>query len=327
MKKRLLSAALLLLAAPLAAQTAPRSAKKPAAKARAAAAKPAPAKPAAPAEKQREPAKTPPWLDLDGLFQKNIKIGDIEVFTPVTGVTTAQDTYDIFAPFEGRVEDMQAELFEYVTPKTIIGRMVSTEMAALLDASTEEDRGQTERRWKDVYQYFKIQPETAGVLTNIYVQPKTRVLRGDRLFTVARKVIMIAKNTEPLYSKLGKGMTAEIEHKRDPDNKYSTVLTDFVTLKGSPLFNRLWLEVTDMKGGIKIGEQFDGTLFVGRSGNAMLLPRSELLEHGGKKFMLTEIKTGLETEEELEILEHTSVYLAPEPKARGEKDGKNKKNR
>ena len=327
MKKRLLSAALLLLPAPLAAQTAPRSAKKPAAKARAAAAKPAPAKPAAPAEKQREPAKTPPWLDLDGLFQKNIKIGDIEVFTPVTGVTTAQDTYDIFAPFEGRVEDMQAELFEYVTPKTIIGRMVSTEMAALLDASTEEDRGQTERRWKDVYQYFKIQPETAGVLTNIYVQPKTRVLRGDRLFTVARKVIMIAKNTEPLYSKLGKGMTAKIEHKRDPDNKYSTVLTDFVTLKGSPLFNRLWLEVTDMKGGIKIGEQFDGTLFVGRSGNAMLLPRSELLEHGGKKFMLTEIKTGLETEEELEILEHTSVYLAPEPKARGEKDGKNKKNR
>ena len=327
MKKRLLSAALLLLTAPLAAQTAPRSAKKPAAKARAAAAKPAPAKPAAPAEKQREPAKTPPWLDLDGLFQKNIKIGDIEVFTPVTGVTTAQDTYDIFAPFEGRVEDMQAELFEYVTPKTIIGRMVSTEMAALLDASTEEDRGQTERRWKDVYQYFKIQPETAGVLTNIYVQPKTRVLRGDRLFTVARKVIMIAKNTEPLYSKLGKGMTAKIEHKRDPDNKYSTVLTDFVALKGSPLFNRLWLEVTDMKGGIKIGEQFDGTLFVGRSANAMLLPRSELLEHGGRRFLITEIKTGLETEEELEILDHTSVYLAPEPKARGEKDGKTQKDR
>lgn len=333
MKKRLLSAALLLLAAPLAAQTAPRSAKKPAAKARAASVKPAAVKPAAaapaaaPAEKTKEPAKAPPWLDLDGLFQKSIKVGDIEVFTPVTGVTTAQDTYDIFAPFDGRVEDMQAELFEYVTPKTIIGRMVSTEMAALLDASTEEDRAQTERRWKDVYKYFNIQPETAGVLTNIYVQPKTRVLRGDRLFTVARKVIMIGKNTEPLYSKLGKGMTAKIEHKRDPDNKYSTVLTDFVTLKGSPLFNRLWLEVTDMKGGIKIGEQFDGTLFVGRSGNAMLLPRSELLEHSGRRFLITEIKTGLETEEELEILEHTSVYLAPEPKARGEKDGKNKKDR
>jgi biotin carboxyl carrier protein len=331
MKKRLLSA-LLLLAVPLAAQTEPRAVKKTSAKARTALAKPAAAAPAAkPAaatqDKDKEPPKAPPWLNLDRLFQKNIKVGDIEVFTPVTGVTTAQDTYDIFAPFEGRVEDMQAELFEYVTPKTLIGRMVSTEMAALLDASTDEDRAQTERRWKDVYQYFKIQPEAAGVLTNIYVQPKTRVLRGDRLFTVARKVIMIGKNTEPLYSKLGKGMTAEIAHKRDPDSKYSTVLTDFVSLKGSPLFNRLWLEVTDMKGGIKIGEQFDGTLFVGRSGNAMLLPREELLEHGGRKFIITEIKTGLETREELEILEHTSVYLAPEPKARGEKDGKNKKSR
>jgi hypothetical protein len=329
MKKLPLSLAALLLAAP--AFAAPRQKAAPVRKVVSsgapAKAVPAPAAPAQNAAQVPAGAKAPilprKWLPLDRTVQKNIKVGTIEVMSPITGITTAQDTYDVFAPFDGRVEDMQADLFDFVTPKTIIGRMVSTEMAALLDSSTEEDKEQTERRWKDVYKYFNIAPETPGVLTNIYIQPKTRVLRGDRLFTIARKVVLIAKNTDPLYSKLGKNMTAEIEHVRDPGKKYSTVLTDFVPLKGSPYYSRLWLEVTDMKDGIKVGEQFNGTLFVGRNNNALLLPRGELLERGGRRFLVTEIKTGLETAEEVEILEHTSVYLAPEPQAQGEKDGKN----
>lgn len=323
MKKRLLSTVLLLLAVPLAAQTA-RPAKKPAARKPAAAkteAKPAP--PALPQELTGSLETLPAnanWLDIDGLFQKNVKVGDIEVKTPVSGVTTAQDTYDIFAPFDGRVEDMQSDLFQHVTPQTEICRMVSTEMAALLDASTEEDRRQTERRWKSVYQYFPVKPEAAGILTNIYVKPHTRVLRGDRLFTVARKVVMIGRNTEPLYSRLAKGMTAVIQNRRDRDERYKAALADFVVYKSSPLFTRLWLEVPDTKEGIRIGEPYEGELTVGYSSKAMLLPREELLEHGGRRFMLVEIKTGLETKEELEILDRTPVYLAP---ARKKQDGQN----
>jgi hypothetical protein len=266
-------------------------------------------------------------LALGKTSQKNIKTGLIEVFTPVTGITTAQENYDIFAPFDGRVEYLQSDLFDFVMPKTVIARMVSTEMAALLDASSEEERKQTERRWQDIYKYFDVSPQAPGILTNIYVSPKTRVLRGDRLFTVAKKVVVIGKNTEELYSKLGRGMTAEIEHTRDPDSKFSTVLTDYVPLKGSPLFNRLWLEVADLKNGIKIGEQFDGVLFVGRSDNTLLVRRGDLLEAGGRRFIIMEVKTGLETAEEIEILQHTSVYLAPQAAATGNKDGKTKKSR
>ncbi|OGR41627.1 MAG: hypothetical protein A2X35_12160 [Elusimicrobia bacterium GWA2_61_42] len=309
MRKNILSLAALLLAVSAGAQPP--------------AAPPAAKKTAGPAAKAAAAAQN--WLPLDNTFQKNIKTGDIEVYAPVTGVTTAQDTYDIFAPFEGRVEYMQSDLFAYITPKTVIARMVSTEMAALLDASTEEERKQTERRWQGVYKYYDITPETNGILTNIYVTPKTRVLRGDRLFTVAKKVVMIGKNSEPLYSKLAKGMTAKIEHARDPDAKFATVLSDYIPLKGSPLFNRLWLEVTDLKDGIKIGEQFNGVLFVGSSSDTMLVPRGDVLETGGKRFLVTEIKTGLETAEEIEITGHSSVYLAPQAAAAGDQDGKTKK--
>jgi hypothetical protein len=318
-RKLINAAAALLLAAPAAAgQKAAPSARTQA--------KPAPAAVAAPAA-AAAPQETaaPPWLQVPAAEQKNIKKADIEVYTPVSGITTAQSTYDVFAPFDGRVEDMQAELFEYVTPKTMLARMVSTEMAALLDSATEDERKQTERRWEEMYKYVPINPQTAGIVTNIYVSPKTKVNKGDRLFTVARKVVVIGRNTEAVYSKLAKGMTAELAYARNPEIKLQTVLSDFIPLKNSPTFSRMWLEVTDLRDGIKIGEQFDGRLFVGRSSDTMLVPRGDIVVYGGRRFLVTEILPGLETADEVEVLGHSSVFLGrPE---QDQKDGKTKKDR
>lgn len=263
-----------------------------------------------------------PWEDA---AQHSIRTGDIEVITPVTGISTAQETYDVFAPFDGRIEELQTELFSFVTPKTILVRMVSTEMAALLDSSAQGSRKQTERRWQDVYSYTEVKPETQGVITNIYVEPKTRVNKGERLFTVAKKVVIIGRNTEPLYSSLSPGMPAKLKHART-DAEFDTVLANFLAVKGPGLINRLWLEVTDLRFGIKIGEQFNGKLVVGKSSNAMLVPRRHIIDAGGRRFLVTEIKTGLETDEETEILGHSSIYLEP-PGTGDAKDGKKQKSR
>ncbi len=271
---------------------------------------------------KNETAKAAFW---DNLPQRAIITGEIAVYTPVTGITTAQETYDIFASFDGRVEEVQAEVFTFVTPLTTLARMASTEMAALLDSSSEESRKQTERRWQDVYSYTEIKPELQGIITNIYVGPRTRVAKGDRLFTVAKKVVIIGKNTEPLYSKLAAGMTANVEHARSPDARFETRLVNFLHVKGSNLVNRLWLEVLDIKNGIKIGEQFNGTLFVGKSENAMLAPRRHIIESGGRRFLITEIQTGLETAEEIEILGHSLLYLEPGLPVAEMKHGKDKK--
>lgn len=256
--------------------------------------------------------------------ERNIRTGDIEVYTKVSGIATAQDTYDIYAPFDGRVEELQAELFDYVTPKTLLARMVSTEMAALLDSTLADGKKQAEKRWSDVYDYTEIKPEETGIITNIYFEPKTRVNKGDRLFTVAKKVLVIGKNTEPLYSKLAEGMTANLAHVRTGE-KFTAKLVNFIPVKAAPLTNRLWLEITALRDGVRIGEQFDGMLFVGRSEETMLVPRSHVTEIGGRRYLMTEIKTGLETEKETEITGHTSLYLEPAAAAAAEKDGKDKK--
>lgn len=305
MKKRILDSAAILLLLTAPASAGPKAAPK---------AKPA-AAPAAAAQPSREgqPCISP--------VQRNIRTGDITVTAKVTGISTAQETYDIFAPFDGRIEEVQTELFSFVTPKTLMARMVSTEMAALLDSSSSENRKQTEARWKDLYSYTEIKPEAQGIITNIYAEPKTPVNKGDRLFTIARKVVIIAKNTTPLYTRPAPGMTAELLDARDPDVAVKTSVTGVIRLKDSPLYNRLWLEVLDLKDGIKIGEQFDGTLLVGKSTDTMLVPRKHIIESGGRRFLVTEIKTGLETEDETEITGHSSLYLEPEyPEAKNGKD-------
>ena len=253
--------------------------------------------------------------------EREIRTGSIEVYTPVTGVTTAQETYDVFAPFDGRVEEVHVELFNFVTPQTTLGRIVSKEMAALLDSTTEGGRKQTERRWQDVYKYYDIKPEAQGVVTNIYTSQKTPVYKGDRLFTVAKKVILIGKNTAPLYSKLATEMTADIQHYRTAE-KFKTRLTNFIRLKDSVYYNRLWLEVLDLRTGIRIGEQFDGSLFVGSKTGTRLVPRKNLLEKNGKKYLLLEVETGLITEEEAEINQTSNHYLEIKDHLKETEDGK-----
>lgn len=243
-----------------------------------------------------------------------IKVGDIEVRTPVSGISTAQDTYDVFAPFDGRVEEVQVELFNMVTPKSVLARMVPNEMAALLDSTPDSGRKQAERRWQDVYQFSDVKPEFKGIVTNIYVEPRTAVYKGDRLFTIAKKVVVIGKNTKPVYSGIADDMSADIRHFRTGE-EFKTKLVNFIKLRDRPYFFRLWLEVLDLKEGIHIGEQFDGELFVGKSSNTRLIPKKNLFETGGRKYMMMEVESGLITEDEVEILRPAGTYLELLPAA------------
>gem|GEM_PF-1441231 len=221
--------------------------------------------------------KYEPPVSADDIEQE-IGRGDIEVAVKVSGISTAHDAYDIYAPFDGRVEDVIADLFDMVEPEHAIARIVSGEMAALLDSTRAEDRKQTEKRWKNVYDYFEIKPEFPGIVTTVHVAPRTMVFKGDRLFTVARKVVVVSRNLEPLNTPPSIGMTARLRHARNDSIKLDAALTNFVRMKNDPLYYRLWLEVSELMDGIKIGEQFDGTLMVGRSENTMLVPKNTLFE-------------------------------------------------
>ena len=254
---------------------------------------------------------------------RELKKSDIEVYGKVTGIATAKDTYDVFAPFDGRVEEVMAELLNFVTPQTTTARLVSTEMAAMLDATSPAERKQTERRWQDVYKYHDVKPDEQGIVLNVYVKPKDKVYKGDRLFTIARKVVIVGKNTEPLYSPLAPGMTAEMVYAGDESIKLKTTLSSFLPLEGRPLYNRVWLEALELRSGIRIGEHFNGYIFVGRSENARLAPRTALIEKDGRKYLAIEVETGLTTETETELTKSGLHFLSPAERTHGKNEKTN----
>jgi len=136
---------------------------------------------------------------------------------------------------------------------------------------------------------------------------------STRLFTVARKVVIIGKNLDPLYAKLAGGMTAELVYTKDPDVKLKGLLTNFIRIKDSPFYNRLWLEGTDLRSGLRIGEQFNGFLSIGRSEDTLIVPRSALFEKFGRKYLIMEVETGLSTDDEIEVLKPGLHYIKPAP--------------
>ena len=70
---------------------------------------------------------------------KEIATGTIEVIAKIQGTSSAYETYDIYASFDGRIDEVRAELFDLVYPQTVMARSVTKDMAALLDTANNAD--------------------------------------------------------------------------------------------------------------------------------------------------------------------------------------------
>ncbi|NLI10678.1 MAG: hypothetical protein GX447_08005 [Elusimicrobia bacterium] len=244
--------------------------------------------------------------------EKEIETGDISVSAKIRGTPSAYETYDIYAPFDGRIDEVRSELFDLVYPQTTMARAVTKDMAALLDTantSDPESKKQILKRWKGAFDYYDIKPQDPGIVVNVYVKPKDYVSEGDKLFTVAKRMQIIAINTEPIYSQLSTMMKAKMASVKDDGIKVDLYLKSFVPLKDKPFFYRLWMDIEELKDRIKIGETFEGTIFVGESKNAKLADRKDILIKDGKRYMLMEIKPGLISADKVEILSPTKSFL------------------
>jgi hypothetical protein len=261
-----------------------------------------------------------------------IRRGDMELYAKFSGIATAQDVYDVYSPFDGRVEEVIGELFDFVTPKSVLAKMVSGEMAAMIDYTGQDNRAQMEKRWKGVFKIYDVKPEQTGIISAVHTEPKKTVTNGERLFTVARKILVIGRNTERLYYPPRAGMTARVQYARDSAVKLTARVTGVVPLADEPGFYRLWLEADQIKEKIRIGHQFDGDVFLGGASGVEIAPREAIVEKDGRKYLMTEIETGLMNFEEAEITRRGNAILLPEipavgrqEKARERTDGKSEK--
>ena len=99
---------------------------------------------------------------------------------------------------------------------------------------------------------------------------------------------------------------------RDNAVKVDLYLKSFVPLKDKPFFYRLWMDIEELKDKIKIGETFEGKLFVGRSENTKIVDRKDVIIKDGKRYLLMEIRPGLISDNQLEVLSPTKNFLPPD---------------
>jgi hypothetical protein len=243
--------------------------------------------------------------------EEEIKKTDIEIQTQVSGIVTAQNLYDISSPFDGRVEEVMTELFSHVKTKSLLTKMVSTEMAALIDSTRADSKEQMEERWQDVFSYYEIYPQYEGIVTGVYVSPKQKVYKGDRLFTVARKIVVIGKTLQPIYVAPKPGLTVNLEYSRNKSIKLVTTLKNAIPLKEDERIYRVWLEATEFKDKILIGGSFTGNLFIAKSENTLIVPKKAIIESKGINYMILEVETGLSTTDEIEILRPGKHFYMP----------------
>lgn len=243
--------------------------------------------------------------------ENEMKKTDIIVQTRVSGIATAQNLYEITSPFDGRIEDVMTELFDHVKTKSLLAKMVSTEMAAMIDSTRTSAREEMEERWQDVFNYHEIYPQYEGIVAGVHIKPKQKIYKGDRLFTVARKVVVIGKTLQPIYVEPKPGLTAVLEYSKNTSVKLTVTLKNAIPLKEDEGMYRVWLETTEFKDKIIIGGHFTGNLFVAKSENTLVVPRKAIIESKGIKYMLLEVETGLSTPDEIEIIRPGRYFYIP----------------
>ncbi|HOJ86281.1 MAG TPA: hypothetical protein PLN68_05095, partial [Elusimicrobiales bacterium] len=235
------------------------------------------------------------------------KITDKKIFinSPISGVTQAYDEYNVTAPFDGQVTAIMPALFDIVNSSDAAIRMVSGEVSALLKtAKDENERKEILKRWKGMFNYSDIKIPEKGIVTKIYVKKDAFVNKGELLLTVARKMRVIAKNTEKIYVEIEKGLNGIIEDSKL--GKYKITLKDFIPQE--KYFYRLLFDFDEIPE-IKIGEQVSGIMMIAERKSARVVPSEDVINYDGKKYILIEFEPGIITETDTEILGFKLNYL------------------
>jgi|GEM_PF-1429820 len=250
----------------------------------------------------------PEDVDITGR-ELSVKSGELAIKVPFKGSSIAQDVVQITSPIEGRVMELYPKLFSPVGPDKLVAKLITKDLAAMLDASPEKGRSQLAERWKQVYKYQDVFADNAGVITNIYVRPNDDVYEGDALFDVAKKFMIVAKTTKRTYRDIHPGLEADVLHVKT-GRRYRAVIETVSKSKDSYI---LWLSLGEIPSEVRVGDAFSGDVLLVRKENTKTVPRDQIYEKNGKTYLMLEVETGLMTDEDVEIMEPKLNYLVLKP--------------
>ncbi len=243
-------------------------------------------------------------------------LGPIEQNVDATGSVVPLNRVEIKPPVGGRIEKLLVDEGSHVNAGQIVAWLSSTDRAAILDAARAQGPAEL-KKWEDSYKPTPIVASLSGevILRNVVVGQA--VDAGTVILAVADTLIVIAQVDESDIGKIKIGQQARIRLDSYPDQPVTGKVFDML-YEGKNVSNVITYGVKVRAD--KIPPFFRSQMtanvsfLVRRQENAVLLPSIAVRDAagGGREILTTgpdgkpaskAVKVGLETDDQVEILE------------------------
>ncbi len=251
-----------------------------------------------------------------------VVVGTIEQAIDATGSVAPENRVEIKPPVGGRIERILVDEGDKVKTGQIVAWMSSTDRTAILDAARAQGPEQV-KKWEDAYKPTAVFASLPGevILRNVVVGQAVEA--GTVLFAVADTLIVNASVDESDIGKVKLGQKVRIRLDSYPDQPVEGKVFDLL-FEGKNVSNVITY-------GVKIRPEKVPPFFrsqmtanvsflVKRKEDALLLPAAALKDGPGGKRLVTlppaekgakpetrEVKVGLETDEQVEIVDGLSA--------------------
>ncbi len=244
-------------------------------------------------------------------------VGTIEQSIDATGSVAPENRVEIKPPVAGRVEKILVDEGDRVKMAQVVAWISSTDRNAILDAARAQGPEQV-AKWEDAYKPTAVFASLPGevILRNVVVGQA--VDAGTVLFAVADTLIVNAQVDESDIGKIRRGQKARIRLDSYPDQPVDGKVFD-ILYEGKNVSNVITY-------GVKIRPDKVPPFFrsqmtanvsflIRRKEDALLVPAAAVKDGPGGKRVVTipaagkgerpeqrEVKTGIETDDQIEIL-------------------------
>jgi macrolide-specific efflux system membrane fusion protein len=245
-------------------------------------------------------------------------VGIIEQSIDATGSVAPENRVEIKPPVGGRVEKLLVDEGDKVKNGQLVAWISSTDRNAILDAARAQGP-EAVKKWEDAYKPTAVFASLPGevILRNVVLGQA--VDAGTVLFAVADTLIVNASVDESDIGKIRLGQRVRIRLDSYPDSPVEGKVFD-ILYEGKNVSNVITygVKIRPVKVPAFFRSQMTANVsfLVKRKEDALLLPAAALKDGAGGKRVVTippaekggtpearEVKTGMETDEQVEILE------------------------
>ncbi len=242
-----------------------------------------------------------PVLPLAAQQVDQVRQGTLEVTARVAGTVIAEDSLRLKSPIDGRAEEVWPSTGVWVSPKQILGFLLTKETAALLDGGSSLNQLK-ENPSKSAFEPVPIACPQDCLLIKSFIRPKQWVKSSALLFEAAAGLRLEAQVSTQAQL-VRDGMLLQYWDLSHPEKTFTRRVVhyrlQFPEGQAAPV--GVFSLKLDEKEFLMPGTPWEGRILISKKNRTLRVPTRALLHHGQETYLPVLVSTGMTTPEWTEI--------------------------